>query len=392
MKKTPPIKICALTTISKTMDWFIVDSMRNLSKNGYEVTLISNMEDGFIDRNKDYATCINLPMSRGVSIKDIFKCILFLRKYFKKEKFDVIYYTSPNVSLYAAVAGVLAGIKVRFYSQCGLRYVSFTGIKRSIFWLVEKITCLFSTTIRAQSPLNMQFAIEEKLCKKEKISVVGIGGTTGVDLKQCDNFDHMKARSELRKKYKIPEDAFLYGYVGRINRDKGINELITAFISLQEKYRDIYLVLVGMIDRANPIDKKNLEIAEKNDHIIMTGNIPANEVYSHMSMFDVLTHPTYREGFGKVLQEAMGVGIPIITTNVPGPSEVIENHISGILVTVKDSEDLAEKMELLYKNTDLKEGFIVAGRKRAETYFDRPIMLNNILKDLDETMMKNRRK
>lgn len=392
MKKKPPIKICALTTISKTMDWFIVDSMRNLSKNGYEVTLISNMEDGFIDRNKDYATCINLPMSRGVSIKDIFKCILFLRKYFKKEKFDVIYYTSPNVSLYAAVAGVLAGIKVRFYSQCGLRYVSFTGIKRSIFWLVEKITCLFSTTIRAQSPLNMQFAIEEKLCKKEKISVVGIGGTTGVDLKECDNFDHMKARSELRKKYKIPEDAFLYGYVGRINRDKGINELITAFISLQEQYRDIYLVLVGMIDRANPIDKKNLEIAEKNDHIIMTGNIPANEVYSHMSMFDVLTHPTYREGFGKVLQEAMGVGIPIITTNVPGPSEVIENHVSGILVTVKDSEDLAEKMELLYKNTDLKEGFIVAGRKRAETYFDRPIMLNNILKDLDETMMKNRRK
>lgn len=392
MNKKSSIKICALTTISKTMDWFIVDSMRNLSKNGYEVTLISNMEDGFIDRNKDYATCINLPMSRGVSIKDIFKCIVFLRKYFKKEKFDVIYYTSPNVSLYASVAGVLAGIKVRFYSQCGLRYVSFTGIKRKIFWLVEKITCLLSTTIRAQSPLNMQFAIDEKLCKKEKISVVGIGGTTGVDLKQCDNFDHMKARSELRKKYKIPEDAFLYGYVGRINRDKGINELITAFISLQEKYRDIYLVLVGMIDRANPIDKKNLEIAEKNDHIIMTGNIPANEVYSHMSMFDVLTHPTYREGFGKVLQEAMGVGIPIITTNVPGPSEVIENHISGILVTVKDSEDLAEKMELLYKNTDLKEGFIVAGRKRAETYFDRPIMLNNILKDLDETMMKNRRK
>ena len=386
MNKKSSIKICALTTISKTMDWFIVDSMRNLSKNGYEVTLISNMEDGFIDRNKDYATCINLPMSRGVSIKDIFKCIVFLRKYFKKEKFDVIYYTSPNVSLYASVAGVLAGIKVRFYSQCGLRYVSFTGIKRKIFWLVEKITCLLSTTIRAQSPLNMQFAIDEKLCKKEKISVVGIGGTTGVDLKECDNFDHMKARSDLRKKYKIPEDGFLYGYVGRINRDKGINELITAFVSLREKYHDIYLVLVGMIDSANPIDEKNLEIAEKNDRIIMTGNVPANEVYSHMAMFDVLTHPTYREGFGKVLQEAMGVGIPIITTDVPGPSEVIEEHVSGVLVKVKDSEDLAEKMELLYKNSDLKESIVIAGRKRAEKYFDRPIMLNNILIDLNKTM------
>ena len=193
-----------MTTISKTMDWFIVDSMRNLSKNGYDVTLISNMEEGFIDRNSDYATCINLPMSRGVSIKDVLKCTNFLRKYFKKEKFDVIYYTSPNVSLYASIAGVLAGVQIRFYSQCGLRYVSFSGIKKKIFWLVEKITCMLSTTIRSQSPLNMQFAIDEKLCSKEKISVVGIGGTTGVDLAKCDSFDHEKMKWILRNKYNIP--------------------------------------------------------------------------------------------------------------------------------------------------------------------------------------------
>ena len=121
MSNKPPIKICALTTISKTMDWFIVDSMRNLSKNGYEVTLVCDMEDGLIERNKDYAKCVNLPMHRGASVSDIFKCTAFLIKLFKKEKFDVIYYTSPNVSLYASVAGFLSGIKVRLYSQCGLR-------------------------------------------------------------------------------------------------------------------------------------------------------------------------------------------------------------------------------------------------------------------------------
>lgn len=384
-------KICALTTISKTMDWFIVDSMRNLAKNGYEVTLISNMEKGFIDRNKDYATCINLSMSRGTNIKDIFKCTFFLKKYFKKEQFDIIYYTSPNVSLYASIAGILAGVKVRFYSQCGLRYVAFTGLKRKIFWLVEKITCTLSTTIRAQSPLNMQYAIDEKLCKKEKISVVGIGGTTGVDLAQCDNFDHVKMKQDLRKKYHLPQNAFIYGYVGRINADKGVNELIEAFVVLQKKYKNIYLVLIGMIDDVNPIKQYNLETAENNDHIIMTGNIPSNKVYHYMSMLDVLTHPTYREGFGKVIQEAMGVGIPVITTNVPGPSEVVENNISGILVNVKDSKDLSEKMERLYKDSDLKEMLSIRGRKRAEIYFDRPIMLNNILIDLDETMKKNRR-
>lgn len=376
-------KICALTTISKTMDWFIVDSMKNLSKNGYEITLVSNMEKDFIERNKNYATCINLEMHRGVSVKDLFRCIIFLVKFFKKEKFDIIYYTSPNVSLYASIAGFLAGVKIRLYGQCGLRYVSFYGIKRKIFKLVEKVTCVFSTTIRSQSPLNMEFTLKEKLCKEEKISVVGIGGTIGVNLKECDSFDHMKVKYELRKKYNIPNQAFLYGYVGRINTDKGINELIEAFIELQKKYDNIYLILIGMFDNANPIKKENLEIIKTNKQIITTGNIPSTEVYQHMTMFDVLTHPTYREGFGKVLQEAMGVGIPIITTNVPGPSEVIENKTSGILVNAKDSKDLLKKMEELYLNKELREEFASNGRKRAEMYFDRPIMLNNILKDIN---------
>ena len=91
MDTKPPIKICALTTISKTMDWFVVDSMRNLSENGYEVTLICNMEDGFAERNSDYATCINLPMSRGTSLRDLLTVPFKLRKIFKEKQFDLIY-------------------------------------------------------------------------------------------------------------------------------------------------------------------------------------------------------------------------------------------------------------------------------------------------------------
>ena len=382
----PPIKICALTTISKTMDWFIVDSMRNLSKNGYEITLICDMEPGFAERNCDYAACINLPMSRGASIKDLLTVPFKFRKIFKRNKYDVIYYTSPNVSLYASLGGFLAGIKTRVYSQCGLRYVSFGGIKRKIFKLVERLTCKFSTAVRAQSPMNMQFAIKEGLCCENKISVVGIGGTIGVDLKLCDSFDKDEVRKELRSKYNIPKDAFVFGYVGRINADKGINELIRAFTELSKKYNGIYLVLVGMLDEANPISPENLCKAQNNPKIVLTGNVPANRVYHYMSVFDALTHPTYREGFGKVLQEAMGMSLPIITTDVPGPCEVVENGISGILVKVRDSVDLREKMELLLNDGELRRGLSYEGRKRAEKYFDRPIMLNNILCDLNGIM------
>lgn len=378
------IKICALTTISKTMDFFIVDSMRNLTKNGYDVTLICNMDDGFAEANSDFAKCISLPMARGASVKDLFKSIRALKKIFKQEKFDVIYYASPNASMYAAIAGKRAKIKTRVYSQCGLRYVSFTGIKRRIFKAVEKLTCKYSTHVRAQSPMNMEFAIEEKLCKRKKISVVGIGGTTGVDLCLCDAFDREEAKANLREKYQIPQDAFVYGYVGRLNKDKGVNELIEAFASVKAENPSAYLMLVGMKDETNPISAENMQKAESDDRIVLTGNVPKGEVYRHMAAFDVLVHPTYREGFGKVLQEAMGMRLPIITTDVPGPSEVIDQGKYGLMVKVQSVTDLAEKMTEIANDSELRNQLASAGRARAEQYFDRPIMLNNILIDLNE--------
>ena len=382
------IKICALTTISKTMDWFVVDPMRNLAANGYDVTLICNMDEAFAKENSDYAKCISLPMARGASISDLFRSTKALKKIFKEEKFDVLYYTSPNVSMYASIAGKSVGIKTRVYSQCGLRYVSFTGIKRWIFKMVEKITCLNSTHIRAQSPLNMEFAIEERLCKREKIAVVGIGGTTGVDLRQCDAFDRQETKQRLRDKYHIPMDAFVYGYVGRLNRDKGINELIEAFETVKEEVPNAYLMLVGMREKTNSLTEKNMQTAEQNPRIVLTGNVPKDEVYHHMAAFDTLVHPTYREGFGKVLQEAMGMSLPIITTNVPGPSEVIENGKYGLMVEVQNAKDLAEKMLQMEKDQPLREHLALLGRSHAEQYFDRPIMLNNILVDMNEIMVE----
>ena len=289
------IKICAITTISKTMDWFMCDIMKALSKNGYDVTLICNMEEGFAERHKDYAKCIDLKMSRGVNLKDLLTIPFKLRRIFKKNKFDVIYYMSPNASMYAALGGWLARVPTRIYSQCGIRYVSLSGIKRLVFKMVEKLTCLWSTHVKGQSPKNMKFAIDEGLCKKDKISVVGIGGTIGVELDKYRAFDHKEKRDILREKYGIPVDAFVYGYVGRINADKGINELITAFKTVSKKSNEIYLVLVGMLDDANPIKQDNLDYAQKSENIILTGNVTSDEVPYYMSMFDVLTHPTYRE-------------------------------------------------------------------------------------------------
>ena len=235
------IKICAITTISKTMDWFVCDIMKKLSENGYEVTLICDMDDSFIKKNGSYANCINLKMSRGVNLRDLLTVPFKLRKIFKENKFDVIYYMSPNASMYAAIGGWLARTPKRIYVQAGIRYISLAGLRRKIFKFVEKATCLFSTNIRAVSPLNMQLAIDQKLCSSRKISIIGKGGTVGVSLSECDAFDKQDERIKKRDNYSIPQDGFVYGYVGRINADKGICELVEAFEQIQKENSNVLL-------------------------------------------------------------------------------------------------------------------------------------------------------
>lgn len=374
------IKICAITTISKTMDWFVVDSMRNLSDKGFDVSLLCDMDEDFKKRNSDFAKCYPVKMSRGIDPQGAVNAIIYMYDLFKKEKFDMILFTTPNASLYASVAGKMAGIKHRVYNQWGLRYVGFFGIKRTIFKMLEKRTCSLATSIRSSSPKNMEFAVKEKLCDKDKISVIGVGGTVGVDLKEYDIDRKFEYREEIRLKWGIKNE-FLFGFVGRINIDKGINELLGAFKRLSEEKKDLRLMLVGMEDDLEQLNPKIVSWAKNSSNVIFTGNVDKEDVCKYMAAFDILVHPTYREGFGKVIQEAMAMSTPVITTNVLGASEVIENHISGRLVEARDTDDLYAGMKELMSDRELMSEYALNGRKRVEKYFDRNIMLNNIWED-----------
>ena len=376
-------KVCAITTVTLTLDAFVVEPMRLLQGQGVDVTLASTMTEDFINRNKDFK-CVNIPMKRGIDPIGLIKSIYAFYKFFKKEKFDVIQYSTPNASLYASIAGRLARVPVRMYCQWGIRYVGLEGLSRKIFKFLEKITIKNSTTVRPVSFKNRQFGIDEGLYKPEKAKVWGIGGTIGVDLNDYLLENKGSFCKEIREKYNIPTDAMVFGFVGRLNRDKGITELLTAFKEIEKD--NVYLALVGGWDLGNPVSQDLREYAERSDKIVLCGSVPFEDVPKHLAAFDILVHPTYREGFGKVIQEAMAMETAVITTDIPGPSEVIENEISGILVPVKNAEALAKEMLALSEDQERRTLYAKEGRKRAEKYFARPIMLNNILEDYKEIL------
>ncbi len=381
------MKICFITTVPGTLRAFVIPQVERINKEHPELELhfICNDNKEKTKSFPEFITYKPVAMGRGVDIGGI-KTVISLLKIFKKEKYDMIVYATPNAAFYASIAGKFARIKKRIYCQWGIRYVGFSGVSRVIFKILEKITCLLSTQINAVSSKNRQFSIDEGLYKPSKAQVVGNGGTVGVDLTEYDMSKYDEYRTEKRNELKI-EDEFVFGFVGRLSRDKGTVELFTAFKKLTEETSNVKLICIGRNEL--PESVLPLEIIQwlkETDKVIFTGHQPKEEVKKYYAAMDMYVHPTHREGFGMVLQEAAAMGCPVITTNIPGASEVLIDGESCLLVEPKNWNSLYETMRTLSSDKQKCHQMGVSGRKYVEDKYERNIMVNNWLTRYEELL------
>ena len=381
-------KVCMITTVSLTLKVFVVETAKYLHKQcGYDVTLICDNDEEFKNSLPNYIHYIPVHMARGVDIIGV-KSIVDFIKVFSEEKFDMVQYSTPNAACYASIAAKIAKVPVRLYCQWGIRYVGMSGISRKIFKAIEKLVCRNSTDIRAVSPMNKAFAVSEGLYPEEKAVVVGKGGTIGVDMQRYDISKKPEYRSAIRKQYGIPNEAFVYGFAGRVSADKGCTELMTAFRKITESEPDAKLLIVGPMEDGCGVPAEILEWARKSNQVVMTGMIDGSKMNEYYSAMDVLVHPTYREGFGMVLQEAGALGIAMITTKIPGASEVMEEGISCLLVEPKNISELESAMKKLITDREYSKKIGQAAYERTKQYYDRPIMLENQKADYEELLSK----
>ena len=370
-------KICFVTTVSLTMKAFVLETAKYLhNEGGYDVTLICNNDDEFAASLPEYIKFIPVSMARGVDLS-VFSSILAFIKIFKEQKFDMVQFSTPNASLAASIAAKICKVPVRLYCQWGIRYVGFSGVARKIFKFIEKIVCKNATHINAVSPMNMEFAVNEGLYKAKKAAVVGRGGTIGVDLTNYDFSKKSQWRKEIRQKNGLDENDFVFGFSGRVSADKGCKELFTAFKKLSEVKENVKLFIAGPIDDKSGTEDEIFTWAKNSDNVVFTGQIENKAMCYQYGAMDVLVHPTYREGFGMVIQEAAALGCPVITTDIPGASEVLENGVSCLLVKPADWESLYEKMNEICEDREKANEMGENARLFTEEHYERSIMLKN---------------
>lgn len=370
-------KICICTTVSLTMKTFVVETAKYLhEKDGYDITLICNEDEAFEKSLPDYLHFIPVHMARGIDTSALSSIKQFI-KVFREQKFDMVQYSTPNAACYASIAARIVGVPIRLYCQWGIRYVGMRGISRKIFKAIEKMVCSNSTDIRAVSPMNMAFAVEEGLYQKEKVKVIGHGGTIGVDMQQYDIAQKAEYRLQIRTQYGLDAADFVYGFAGRVSGDKGCTELLTAFRAVADCDPSAKLLIVGPVEDNCGVSQDVLDWARGSRQVIMTGFVDEKRMKEYYSAIDVLVHPTYREGFGMVLQEAGALGITMITTRIPGASEVMEDGVSCLLVEPKNSQELKMAMKRLATDRKFAEDIGNAAFERTKKNYDRPIMLEN---------------
>lgn len=373
------MKICFVTTTSITIRSFLIGQADYLSKHGYDVTVVCNDDSLLKEELPEEVHYTPIKMKRGLDGIGALKTIYLLYQLFKKERFDIVQYSTPNAALYAATASRLARIRVRLYCQWGIRYVGFTGWKRKLFKLLEKTICSLSTTIEPDSRGNLLFSRAEGLYCDKKSRVVWNGSANGVDLEKFDITKKHDWRAEIRKKHKIAESDFVLGFIGRLNKDKGINELLSAFKRISMKYRNTKLLMVGSKDRNSSLDEELLFWSENNESIIYSGF--TTEVEKYIATMNIFILPSYREGFGSVVIEAEAMGIPVIVSDIPGPIDAIQEGETGLVVPKATVDPLVQAIETLMTNNEMYSRLSKNASEFVQQNFEQRKLWKYILED-----------
>lgn len=341
-------KLIRVTTISDSLSILLKGQLRFLS-HYYEVIGVAS-DDGrerLADvEEQEHIRCVNIQMHREISVWNDIISLCKLIKFFKEEEPYIVHANTPKGSLLAMLAAWFNRVPCRIYTVTGLRFETATGLFRWLLITMEKITCACATKVIPEGEGVKKILIANGITYKP-LKVILNGNINGVDVEYFNRTQEVMDRRESIK----DGSAFDYIFVGRMVKDKGINELIRAFQRLYALYPIIRLHLVGDFEhKLDPVADDVKRMIEENSAIIAWGF--QSDVRSFFVAANVLVFPSYREGFPNAVIQAGAMGLPAIVTNINGCNEIIKNGVNGKIIPPKDEDALYEAMKWFYEHRD----------------------------------------
>lgn len=334
------MKLIRSSTVPQSLNTFCRGVLKELSQR-YEVVAVSSPGEELDELGqREGVRTIAVPMKRHISITSDVKSLWRMWRVLRHERPDMIHSMTPKAGLMSMVGGWLAGVPVRVHTFTGLVWPTATGLKRRVLMATDWLTCACATHVIPEGEGVKSDLLNHGITRKP-IRVLGYGNVMGIDLE----------RYNPQKYETVAHEGFTFVFVGRIVRDKGINELVAAFDRLHKEYDSTRLVLVGpREDNLDPVLPETLKRINLGDGIESVGS--QKDVRPFYAQADALVFPSYREGFPNVVIEAGAMGLASIVTDINGAREIIIDGQNGIIVPSRDEEALYLAMKRFVDNPD----------------------------------------
>lgn len=371
-------KLIRTSTVSTSLVSFLESSIEIL-KSKYNLVLLSSPDKDLDYLGDKYDVVVyGVAMQRRMSpIQDLIS-LLNLIKVFHKEKPYMVHSMTPKAGLLCMLAAWITRVPRRVHTFTGLIWPTATGLSRKILMATDWLTCACATHIIPEGKGVMN-DLQQHITHKP-MRVLGYGNVRGVDM----NYWQKENASSSKLKEIKADDVFTFIFVGRIVRDKGINELIAAFNRLSKLHK-VRLLLVGKFeDTLDPISNSAKDIIDNNSMILYLGPQYDTDLLACYAASDCFVFPSYREGFPNTVLEAGAMELPSIVTDINGSREIIvrknEENASpikdmklcdnGIIIPPRNEELLFKAMEEVCKNDDLRSAMATQAREMVASRFE----------------------
>lgn len=374
-------KLIRITTVPLSLKLLIKHQLRFMAEAGFQVLAVSSEGNEWQDvlKSERHIEKVIIPFTRKITpVKDLY-CLWLLYKLFKRERPDIVHTHTPKAGLLGMVAAKLAGVPVRIHTLAGLPLISRSKTQQTLLSLIEKTTFRLANEVWPNAYSLKDYIIRKKLVNEKKVNVIGNGSSNGVDLEQFSRSNlqenHLVAAT---MRIKPGENEFVYLAVGRMVKDKGIAELVEAFIHSKIVSRS-KLVLLGDFEQdLNPLERKTINQISDHPKIV---HVPWSDHVAHyMALCDVLVHPSHREGFPNVLLEAGAMCCPVICSDIEGNKEIATHKKTALIYPVGRAEVLQEALEFAFVKRAEMQGFAEKLHEKVVSGYDRKSMHNSILK------------
>ena len=348
----------------------------------YDVIAVSSAGENLLEiGEKQEVRTFTTFLTRKITPWLDLKAIYYLYRFFKSESPFIVHTHTPKAGFVGMTASFLACVPCKLHTVAGLPLMESYGIKRKILEIVEKLTYMLADKVYPNSFGLKEFIIKNKFCKKDKLTVIGYGSSNGIDTNYFSmNNDIVKRAEKLKIELGIKDHDFVFCFIGRVVKDKGINELLYSFNEINKNNKNTKLLLIGPFEEdLDPISNTSKEILNSNKNIIHCGW--QDDVRQYLAASNALVFPSYREGFPNVPMQAGAMGLPCIVSNINGCNEIIENGKNGLIVEPKNKNELIVAMLKLMNDNDLRLYLASNARDLISSRYEQTYVWNEILKE-----------